>query len=480
MSTSRRVILVSNRLPVTVRAEHGGLRLVPSAGGLATALGAAQRTRGGEWYGWPGDLSRATPVERRCIESELASLSCVPVELTAAEVAHYYDGFSNGVLWPLLHYQIDKVRLDASHDWSVYRAVNQRFAERVAERLEPGELVWVHDYQLALVPALLRELCPWARIGFFLHVPFPAPEVFNVLPWRDEVLRGMLGSDLISFHTASYRRNFCAAAVQVTSATIASGALVQDGRPISTGVHPIGINAAEFERDARGGAVEAELARLRSDARGRKIVLGVDRLDYTKGIPRRLLAIERLLEQHPALREKVLFVQLAVPSREKVDEYADLRRTVNELVGRINSHYGTPTGAPLQLLYRDVPRTQLIALYRAADVMLVTPLRDGMNLVAKEYVASRVDEQGALVLSEFTGAAAQLAEAIRVNPYDIGAVARAVKHALSMSEADQHARMVPLRERVRLGDVESWLDEFLCDVERAGGAVGAHGSVDAE
>lgn len=464
--SERRLIIVSNRLPVTVRSEHGHLRITPSAGGLATALDRVHCTRNGEWHGWPGDLSKAAVADRRVIGTQLASLGCVPVHLTAAEVAHYYDGFSNGVLWPLLHYQIDKVRLDAGHDWTVYREVNQRFAERIAERLEPEDVVWIHDYQLTLVPSMLRELCPWARIGFFLHVPFPAPEVFNILPWRREVSNGLLGADLVSFHTPGYRRNFCEVVNQTMGAKIVGGAVLHGTRVTRTGAHPIGISFEEFDGGARAPGVVEEAERIRVEARGRKIILGVDRLDYTKGIPRRLLAIERLLERSPALREKLLFVQVAVPSREEVDSYVDLRRQVNELVGRINAHYATPTSAPIQLLYRSVSREQLLALYRAADVMLVTPLRDGMNLVAKEYVASRTDEQGVLVLSEFTGAAAELHEALSVNPYDLGMVARTIKTALSMPSEEQRTRMKRLRERVASGDVERWVDGFLRDLEQ--------------
>jgi trehalose 6-phosphate synthase/phosphatase len=462
----RRLIIVSNRLPVTVRSEHGHLRITPSSGGLATALGRVHYLRQGEWHGWPGDLSRATTADRRVIGSQLAAIGCVAVHLTAAEVAHFYDGFSNGVLWPLLHYQIDKVRLDAEHDWTVYREVNQRFAERIAERLEPSDLVWVHDYQLMLVPSMIRELCPRARIGFFLHVPFPASEVFGILPWRNELVNGLLGADLVSFHTPGYRRNFCDAVARTTGSKIVAGSILHGGRSTRTASHPIGIAFSEFDSGARAPDILEEAAHLRDGARGRKIILGVDRLDYTKGILRRLLAVERLLERSPALREKILFVQLAVPSREKVDSYAELRKQVNELVGRINSQYGSPTSAPIQLLYRSISREHLLALYRAADVMLVTPLRDGMNLVAKEYVAARSDEQGVLVLSEFAGAATELHEAICVNPYDLGMVAHSIKVALSMPPEEQRARMVSLRERVRTGCVERWVDDFLRDLEK--------------
>lgn len=463
----RRVIIVSNRLPVTVRAEHGRHKVVPSAGGLATALRGPHARTGGLWFGWPGDVSRVNAADRATIDAQLSDMRTMPVHLTPSEVAHYYDGFSNGVLWPLLHYLLDKVRLDAERDWAVYQQVNQRFAERIAEHWRPGDMVWVHDYQLALVPAMLRKLIPQASIGFFLHVPFPSADVFRILPWDAEILRGILGADVVGFHTAVYRRNFCQTVAQVLGVSPGAGVLDLEGRRICVGVHPIGIDVDDFQRVAVTEEVDQEVARLRHEARGRAIILGVDRLDYTKGIPRRLLAFDRLLERNPALRDKVLFVQLSVPSREKVDAYAALRRDVNELVGRINSQHGSPTGGPLQLLYRAVPLAQLVALYRAADVMLVTPLRDGMNLVAKEYVASRVDQRGVLVLSEFAGAAAELTDAVTVNPYDLGAVAGAIKTALDMPLSEQRARMRNLRARVAAQDVHTWIQRFLADLEAA-------------
>jgi trehalose 6-phosphate synthase/phosphatase len=463
----RRLVLVSNRLPITVRSEHGRASVVRSSGGLASALRTPHELTGGLWVGWPGDVSRMSPSERAETDVAIGALNCVPVHLTPSEIAHYYDGFSNAVLWPLLHYRIDKVNLDAERDWTVYEAVNRRFAERVAAAWRPGDVVWVHDYQLALVPDMLRALVPNATIGFFLHVPFPPAELFNVLPWRSEIVRGILGADLVAFHTEGYRRNFCAAAAQLLGHEQRGSAVSWEGRVVRISVAPIGVDAAELEALASSAEVEREAARLVSDARGKRIILGVDRLDYSKGIPRRLLAYDRCLTRNPSLREKLLFIQLAVPTREKVGAYTELRRDVNELVGRINSHHGTATGGPLQLLYRSVPLTQLVALYRAAHVMAVTPLRDGMNLVAKEYVASRVDGDGVLVLSEFAGAAAQLREALVVNPYDLGAVSSAIVAALDMPEHTRRARMAALRTQVADEDVSAWVARSLEELDAA-------------
>jgi trehalose 6-phosphate synthase/phosphatase len=460
----RRTIFVSNRLPVSVRTERGELRVVSSTGGLATALSKPHEMLEAVWVGWPGDVSRATAGDIAGLDRSLEAMRCVPVHLSPHEVAHYYDGFANGVLWPLLHYLVDKVHLDAEDDWEVYQAVNQKFAERVAGLVRPGDLVWVHDYQLALVPEMLRRLVPNVRIGFFLHVPFPSVDVFAVLPWRERILQGITGADLVGFHTDGYARAFQQAAEALIGARIDDEWLDIGTRRVRVAAHPIGIDVEGFERMARSEQVATEVERLLVGASGKRIVLGVDRLDYTKGIPRRLLAIEQLLDRAPELRERVFFVQVAVPTREKVEAYASLRRHVNELVGRINARHGTPISSPVKLLYRSIPMTELVALYRAADVMLVTPLRDGMNLVAKEYVASRVDERGVLVLSEFAGAAAELCEALTVNPYHLGAISGAVQQALAMSPEEQRRRMRVLRARVADCDARTWATRFLADL----------------
>jgi trehalose 6-phosphate synthase/phosphatase len=463
-----RLLLVSNRLPVTVRAEHGEAQVTRSAGGLAAGLRGPHERSNGLWIGWPGDVSRFSSAQRQSIESELARQRTVPVHLSVAEIHRYYDGFSNGVLWPLFHYLIEKVNLDARGDWDAYREVNERFAASVAARYRPGDRIWIHDYQLMLVPELLRKRLPGAKIGFFLHTPFPSADVFRILPWRDRLLRGLLGADVIGFHTESYRRHFIDAAARISGADVSAQGVVHEGRDVQVGVYPIGVDVEEFERLAADSHVQEDVRAIRQETRGRKIILGIDRLDYTKGIARRLLAIERFFEREPHLRGEVRFIQLAVPTREKVDAYADFRRRVNELVGRINGQFGTIDALPIHFLHRSMSAEQVAALYAAADVMLVTPLRDGMNLVAKEYVASRIESSGTLVLSEFAGAADELKEALHVNPYDIDSMVNALVRSITMPAAEQRSRMDALRCRVAAQDVHRWAESFLDDLEQAG------------
>ncbi|WP_437589036.1 bifunctional alpha,alpha-trehalose-phosphate synthase (UDP-forming)/trehalose-phosphatase [Sorangium sp. So ce1000] len=462
-----RLLIVSNRLPISVRVERGALCLTRSSGGLATAMRGPHERMNALWIGWPGSVASLSPEQRDDADAALAGIRAVPVHLGAAEQHRFYDGFSNGVLWPLFHYLLDKVNLDAELDWEAYQRVNERFADVVAAQYAPGDAIWVHDYQLMLLPALLRRRLPGARIGFFLHVPFPSAEVFRILPWREQIVRGLLGADLLGFHTVAYRRNFAASAAHVLALDPGEAMIEHDGRKVALGVHPISIDALEVERLAGHPGVREEAARIRAEAGGRKIVLGIDRLDYTKGIPRRLLAIERFLEREPELRDEIRFIQLAVPTREMAGAYTDFRRLVHEMIGRINGQYGTTCAVPIHYMHRSVPLEQVVALYLAADVMLVTPLRDGMNLVAKEYIAARVDDDGALILSEFAGAAAELAEAISVNPYDIGSVAAAVKQAITMPPAEQQVRMAALRRRVVTHDVHVWARSFLDDLDRA-------------
>jgi trehalose 6-phosphate synthase/phosphatase len=464
-----RLLIASNRLPVTVRAEHGAVSVVPSAGGLATALRGPHERHGGLWIGWPGDVSRLSAEQRRHVDQQLADLRTVPVTLSAGEVSRYYDGLSNGVLWPLFHYVLDKVRIDARRDFEAYEVVNERFAMAVAEHYKPGDLIWIHDYQLMLVPELLRRRLPDARIGFFLHIPFPAVEIFRTLPFRERILRGLLGADVIGFHTVSYRQYFADATAHLLGAPSEGDEIVHEGRRVRLGAYPISVDVEELTKVAARHEVQAEARRIRARAPSQKIALGLDRLDYTKGILRRLLSIERFLERASDLRRKVRFIQLAIPTRENVDAYAENRKLVNEAVGRINGQYGTVDAVPIHLLHRSMPIEQVVALYLAADVMMVTPLRDGMNLVAKEYVTTRLDDTGALVLSEFSGAAAELREALTVNPYDIDGMAAAIKRALLMPVEEQQIRMRELRRRVISHDVHRWAQSFLDDMERAPG-----------
>ncbi len=455
-----RLLLVSNRLPVTVSVEGDRLQVTQSTGGLATGLRRPHERLQGLWFGWPGEVPGRDQRLKARVREELAKVRAVPLFLSQTEVHRYYDGFANGVLWPLFHYLLDRIPLQ-SQEWAAYRNVNMRFANLVADRYRSGDLIWIHDYHLMLAPAMIRRLLPDATIGFFLHIPFPSYEVFRLLPWRDELLKGILGADLIGFHTPSYLRHFAASVLHILGIETVVSDLWIEGRQVQLGAFPMGIDARAFSRLASTPEVMREARSLRMEQSGAQIVLGVDRLDYTKGIPLRLAAFERLLESEPSLRGKVMLMQVTVPSRLKVGAYKAFRRQVDGLVGRINSAYATFGAMPIHYLLQGFSEEQVASLYRAADVMLVTSLRDGMNLVAKEYVACRNDEDGVLILSEFAGASAQLADALPVNPYDVEGLAATIRRALAMPIEEQRMRMRRLRKSVLEEDVHHWVESYL-------------------
>lgn len=458
-----RVLIVANRLPITVRTTESGVEVQKSTGGLATGLLRPHEESGGLWIGWSGATEELTAEQHSELDKQLAAMRLVAVPLAATQVARYYEGFSNGVLWPLFHYLLDQVPLHV-RDWEPYVEVNTLFADVVAQHYQPGDLIWVHDYQLFLVPELLRERLPDARIGFFLHIPFPSEELFRALPERDRLLQGLLGADLVGFHTPAYLRHFAACLTQILGLTVEIDRVQLADREVRLGVFPMGIDADTFSRLAEDPQVKAESSALRGDG-SVKLLVGVDRLDYTKGIPRRLLAYERMLQTHPDLCERVRLVQVAVPSRTGVEAYQEFRSVVDGLVGRINGDFGTPQWVPVHYIYRGLSEPELVALYRAADVMLVTPLRDGMNLVAKEFIASRTDGDGVLVLSEFAGASWELPEAIQVNPYDLEGTAESCYRALMMAPEERRTRLGPLRARVQAYDVHRWATSFLDQLE---------------
>ena len=459
-----RVLIVANRLPVTVTPNETGVDVQKSTGGLATGLLRPHEQSGGLWIGWSGAPDdELSPEHRAELNRQLADMRLVSVPLTGEEVARYYEGFSNGVLWPLFHYLLDQIPLYVQ-DWEPYAEVNERFAEAVAEQYRPGDLIWVHDYQLLLVPELLRRRLPDARIGFFLHIPFPSEELFRTLPERDHLLRGLLGADLVGFHTPAYLRHFAASLTQILGLTVDIDRVQLTNREVRLGVFPMGVDAESFSAMAQEPGIDAEVRALKGDGH-LQLLVGVDRLDYTKGIPRRLLSFERMLERHPELRERVRLVQVAVPSRTNVEAYQEFRSLVDGLVGRINGAFGTPRWVPVHYIYRGLAERELVALYRAADVMVVTPLRDGMNLVAKEFIASRTDGDGVLVLSEFAGASWELPEAVQVNPYDVETTAESLYRALVMDEEERRRRLGPLRARVASYDVHRWAATFLEQLE---------------
>ncbi|HET9155515.1 MAG TPA: trehalose-6-phosphate synthase, partial [Myxococcaceae bacterium] len=424
-----RVLIVSNRLPVTVRADADGLEVQPSVGGVATGLRGPHERSGGLWIGWPGLVDPLPENEQQLLARKLEAMRLVQVPLTREEVQRYYEAYCNGVLWPLFHYFASELPLEIQ-EFDDYERVNRRFAEAVVANHRPGDLIWVQDYQLMRVPALIRARLPEARIGFFLHIPFPSSETFRILPHREQILEGLLGADLIGFHTAAYVRHFSSSVLRTTGAWTDVDRIPWRGREVRLGVFPMGVDAASWRELGSEPGMAEEIQALRSGSD--RLLVGIDRLDYTKGIPRRLLAYEQLLLRHPELSEHVRMVQVAVPSRTGVGAYQGLRETVDSLVGHINGRFATPTWSPVRYLARGLSPREVTALYRAADVLVVTPIRDGMNLVAKEYAASRVDGGGVLVLSEFAGAADELGDALLVNPHDREAVQRAMLEAASM------------------------------------------------
>jgi trehalose 6-phosphate synthase len=449
------LVVVSNRLPVT-RARSGGEDVWDlSPGGLVSALTPVLQRRASTWVGWAGPAAIAP----RHLESQGIRLR--PVPLTRGQVEGYYEGFSNRTIWPLYH---DAVRPAEYHRpwWASYVDVNRLFAAAAIEEAARGGTVWIHDYHLQLAPRMIRERRPDLRIGFFLHIPFPPQELFAQIPWRRQILEGLLGADVVGFQTIVGARNFGVLCRRFTEAEGAREELVLRGHVCRAGAFPIAIDTLRFERAAASPDVQDLVVDLRSRlGHPARVLLGVDRMDYTKGIDIRLLAFAELLREKRLDPRECILVQVAVPSRERVHTYRDLRSQVERIVGAINGEFGEVGRSVVHYLHRSFSMPELVALYCVADVMLVTPVRDGMNLVAKEYVASRRDERGVLVLSEFTGAAHELRSALLVNPYDVEGLKASIERAVAMPEAEQARRMASLRRVVQRRDVHAWSDAFL-------------------
>lgn len=456
-------VVVSNRLPVD-RTDDDAEPWGRSPGGLVAALEPVVQSSGGAWVGWPGQA------DLEVAPFHFDGMFLMPVTLSAEDVELYYEGFSNDTIWPLYH---DVISPPAYHRlwWEAYVRVNRRFAEAAAAAAGTGATVWVHDYQLQLVPKMLRELRPDVVIGYFHHIPFPAYGIYAQLPWRRQILQGLLGADVIGFQRVADAGNFARAVRRQLSYETKRGSIrvpTGDGqvRTAIARAYPISIDAAVFDEIARRPEVQERAREIREGLGSpRTILFGVDRLDYTKGIMHRLTAYGELLAEHRLTVEDVTLVQVASPSRERVAAYMQLRDEIELTVGRINGDADTVGHTAIRYLHHSYPREEMVALYLAADVMLVTALRDGMNLVAKEYVASRVDGRGVLILSEFAGAADELLQAVKVNPHDIEGLKDAIMTAVEMSPAEQKRRMRVLRRRVRDHDIAGWSQRFLDDLE---------------
>ena len=457
MASTADFVVIANRLPVDrVTDTDGSTTWRTSPGGLVTALEPVMRRKGGAWIGWHGAADEKVRPFRH------DGMDLVPVPLSSDEVEDYYEGFSNATLWPLYH---DVVVSPEFHRewWDAYVQVNQRFANRAAKIARRNAVVWVQDYQLQLVPQMLRELRPDLRIGFFLHIPFPPTELFQQLPWRREILQGLLGADLVGFQMPGGAQNFVRLVRQrVGHKTHRDRVYLPDGRTVVARAFPISIDAAGFEALARTPAVLERAAEIRASlGNPETLLLGVDRLDYTKGLRQRLRAFGELVADGSLPVSDTVFVQIATPSRERVQQYQILRDDIFQLVGSINGDVGRIGEQPIQYLHSSYPRDEMAALYRAADVMVVTPLRDGMNLVAKEYVACRYDNRGALVLSEFAGAAAELKQAYLVNPHDINGLKAALLEAVRADPKEKTRRMKALRRQIVENDIDRWATNFL-------------------
>ncbi|QLE00146.1 bifunctional alpha,alpha-trehalose-phosphate synthase (UDP-forming)/trehalose-phosphatase [Galbibacter sp. BG1] len=465
-----KTIIVSNRLPLQVKLNNDELEITPSVGGLATGMKSVHKDGGGIWIGWSGltDEELNSELEAK-VDKAVAKENCAAVNLSQNDIDNFYYGFSNRTLWPLFHYFMEYTEFEKDF-WESYKSVNQKFADVVIDHLEDGDKVWVHDYQLLLLPQLIKEKKPDTSIGFFLHIPFPSYEIFRTFPWREELLTGMLGADLLGFHTYDYERHFLSSIKRILRLDVKFNEIVYHDRIVKVDSFPMGIDYKKFH-DAAVQHTELQ-SKDRSELQQRlddhiqasedtKLILSIDRLDYTKGIPNRIRAFEYFLNKYPQFKEKVRLIMLSVPSRSNVPQYQLLKKETDELVGRINGQFATVSWTPIWYFYRSMPFDNLIDLYTSSDVALITPVRDGMNLVAKEYVATRTNKDGVLILSEMAGASKEMNEALLINPNNFEEIADAIKQALEMPKEEQISRNTILQRRLERYSVEKWATEFM-------------------
>ncbi len=457
-----KILLVSNRLSTSVSIDADGPHFSPSMGGLATGLSSLHQQENSLWVGWTGVPSESLSAEMNQVISDRLRQEhkSVAVALREDEIEQFYFGFCNNIVWPLFHYF--PTYADYSEElWHAYRSVNEKYFNRVLEVAEEDDFIWVHDYQLMLLPQMLKRALPTARIGFFLHIPFPSYEVFRLLPWREQILDGILGSDLVGFHTYDYARHFLSAVRRILGAEHQMANVKYANRMIKVDAFPMGIDYQKYASAREKPAVQQEIENIRRELDGQKIILSVDRLDYSKGIPMRIRAYRLFLQQNPDYQGKVTMILIVAPSRTAVPHYQELKREIDELVSITNGTLGQIGWTPISYFYRPFPFDQLTAAYTQADVLLVTPLRDGMNLIAKEYVAARKDYRGAIVLSETAGAARELGEAITINPNNEPQIAAAIREALEMPLEEQEQKNRLMHERLELYDIHYWAGDFM-------------------
>jgi len=466
----KKIHIVSNRLPISISLENEHIDIIPSVGGLATGMRSVYKNYKGKWIGWPGlpndDLDEELTNR---IEDKLKEEDCVSVHLSEKEIELYYDGFSNRAIWPLFHYFAQYIDYEPEL-WDAFVSVNQKFADKALETIEEGDIIWIHDYQLLLVPEMIKSKKPGVTVGFFLHIPFPSFEVFRILPWRKELIQGMLGADLIGFHTYDYQRHFFSSVRRLMGYEISFNQIHIGDRIIIVDAFPMGIDYNKFRNASiktlqkplqEKSKLHRELDKYFLLSPDRKLVLSIDRLDYSKGIPNRLQAFSKFLETYPEFVGQVTLIMLAVPSRGTVEHYINLKKEVDELVGTVNGKFGSINYTPVWYFYRSLPFESLIELYSSCDVAMVTPVRDGMNLVAKEYVASRTNRTGVIILSEMAGVAKEMGEALIINPNNISEIAESIQQALTMPMEEQRERMIFLQDRIKRYDVFKWSSEFV-------------------
>lgn len=454
-----KLIIVSNRLPLTVTRKNSKYKITPSAGGLTTGLNSLETQMEKHWVGWPG-MPFNNEIERLKIDYQFTKYNFHPVYLTPEQVEDYYEGYSNSVLWPLSHYFFSNVEHKDKY-WEAYKKVNELFCQKTLEIIEPNDIVWIQDYQLMLLPSMIRKVIPNVCIGYFHHIPFPSYELFRCLPERKELLEGLLGADLIAFHIHSYMRHFISAVYRVLKLDCLFDEIHVNNRIVNVDAFPMGINYTQYHNALEDPKIKKRSDKFRKDFGKGKLILSVDRLDYSKGILMRLQSFDKLLADYPQYHEKVSLVMIVSPSRDKVDIYAQLKEETDKMVGAINGRYSTLSWTPVHYFYRSFNFEELAAVYSIADIGLVTPFRDGMNLVAKEYIASKRDNHGVLILSEMAGAAIELSDAIIVNPNNIDEIESAFVKALEMPEKDQATALSNMQEIISQQTIGEWAKEFI-------------------